>query len=65
MSGISLKNKISASIQSGSFNPYRLISDEEFQKNLTAILTYYHMLKKESKRRFVSHNLDQKQLLAS
>lgn len=37
------------------FDPHRLISDEEFQKNLTALLTYYHMLKRESKRRFVSY----------
>ena len=44
-----------ASLQKDTFDPHRLVSDEEFQKNLTAILTYYHMLKKESKRRFASY----------
>jgi len=36
------------------FDPFRLISDEEFSRNLGAIVAYYQMTKGETKRRFVS-----------
>jgi hypothetical protein len=36
------------------FNPHRIISNEEFQANLTAIITYYEMTKGEYRRRFTS-----------
>jgi len=64
MSGATLKSKRAMSIQNESFDPYRLITDEEFQKNMTALLTYYHMLKKESKRRFVSYEFEAQQLVS-
>jgi len=36
------------------FNPFRIISDEEFEKNLNAIIAYYQMTKGETKKRFIS-----------
>jgi len=36
------------------FDPYRLVSDEEFNTNLNAIIAYYQMTKGEARQRFVS-----------
>jgi hypothetical protein len=59
---ITPKNK--TNIQNKTFDPHRLISDEGFQKNLTALLTYYHMLKKESKSLFLSYDNKAKRLVS-
>lgn len=37
-----------------SFDPSRLISNEEYSKNLNAIIAYYQISKGETKKRFVS-----------
>ena len=37
----------------GNFDPFLLISNEEFCKNLNAIIAYYQMSKGEPKKRFV------------
>ncbi len=47
------------------FNPYRLISDEEFRSNMTAIIVYYEISKGEANRRFTSPEPWRKDLLAS
>jgi len=36
------------------FDPFRLVSDEEFSRNMGAVIAYYQMTKGEAKRRFVS-----------
>ena len=36
------------------FNPYRLVSDEEFGANLNAIIAYYQIVKGEAKKRLAS-----------
>jgi len=36
------------------FNPFRLISDEEFSRNLDAIIMYYQITKGETGQRFTS-----------
>jgi hypothetical protein len=36
------------------FNPFRLVSDEEYGANLNAIISYYQIAKGESKRRLQS-----------
>lgn len=43
-----------------SFDPFRLISDEEFVSNLNALIAYYQILKGRDRGRFVSsyHNRD-------
>ena len=33
------------------FNPYRLVSDEEFSTNLNAIIAYYQVVKGEARKR--------------
>jgi hypothetical protein len=37
-----------------SFDPFRLISDEEFVSNLNALIAYYQILKGRDRGRFVS-----------
>jgi hypothetical protein len=37
-----------------SFDPFRLISNDEYSKNLNAIIAYYQISKGETKKRFVS-----------
>ena len=36
------------------FNPSRLVSNDEYCKNLIAIIAYYQISKGETKKRFVS-----------
>ena len=36
------------------FNPFRLISNDEYSTNMNAIIAYYQMSKGEVKKRFVS-----------
>ncbi|UCB46132.1 MAG: hypothetical protein JSV25_01540 [Spirochaetota bacterium] len=36
------------------FNPSRLVSNDEYCKNLNAIIAYYQISKGETKKRFVS-----------
>jgi hypothetical protein len=36
------------------FNPFRLVSDEEYCANLNAIIAYYQIVKGESKKRLAS-----------
>jgi len=35
-------------------DPFRIISDDEFERNVNAIIAYYQMTKGETKKRFVS-----------
>ena len=35
------------------FNPFRLISNDEYNTNLNAIIAYYQISKGETKRRFI------------
>ena len=48
------KKKIEINEKTSKFDPFRIISDEEFEKNLNAIIAYYQMTKGETKKRFVS-----------
>ena len=41
-------------IKNGDFDYRRLVSNEDFCRNLNAILAYYQMSKGEAKKRFVS-----------
>lgn len=34
------------------FDPFRLISDEEYNKNLNLVIAYYQMSKGEARKRF-------------
>jgi len=36
------------------FNPYRLVSDEEFCTNMNLIIAYNQIIKGETKRRFIA-----------
>jgi hypothetical protein len=35
-----------------SFDPYQLVSDEDFNKNLNLLIAYYQMTRGETKKRF-------------
>jgi hypothetical protein len=39
---------------SGSFSPFRIVSDEEFCRNMNSIIAYYQIAKGEGKHRFTS-----------
>lgn len=43
----------SVKMKTSSFEPFRLISDEEFCRNLNLIIAYSQMIKGETKKRFV------------
>jgi len=45
------------------FDPFRIISDEEFEKNLNAIIAYYQMTKGETKKRFISQYQNDEDLI--
>ena len=49
------------------FNPFRLISNEDYNKNLNAIIAYFQISKGETKKRFVSSSdpWNDQELLAS
>jgi hypothetical protein len=48
------------------FDPFRLISNEEYSKNLNAITAYYQISKGETNKRFVSSSKPwDEELLAS
>jgi len=36
------------------FYPFRVVNDEEFSRNMGAIIAYYQMTKGETKKRFIS-----------
>jgi len=40
--------------QKHGFNPFTLISDNDYSKNLNAVIAYYQISKGETKKRFVS-----------
>lgn len=42
---------------SSAFNPNHLVSNEDFCRNLNAIIAYYQMSKGEPKKRFISRQL--------
>jgi len=50
----SVKIKRSTSLKKGHFDPFKLVLDEEFCKNMNAIIAYYQISKGEAKQRFVS-----------
>ena len=43
------------------FNPFSIVSDNEYSKNLNAIIAYYQISKGETKKRFVSSEPSQRQ----
>jgi hypothetical protein len=48
------------------FDPFRLVSNEEYSKNLNAIIAYYQISKGETSKRFVSSSKPwDEELLAS
>jgi hypothetical protein len=42
-------------VRKGKFNPFRLVSDEEYGANLNAIIAYYQIAKGEAKKRLASN----------
>jgi hypothetical protein len=38
----------------GGFSPFRLVSDEEFCRNMNSIIAYYQIAKGDGKHRFTS-----------
>ncbi len=59
-----IKNKGKNKENISGFDPFRIISDEEFEKNLNAIIAYYQMTKGETKKRFVSqYDVDEELIL--
>lgn len=48
-----INNKFRTKVRK-SFNPFRLISDDEFVSNLNALIAYYQILKGRDRGRFVS-----------
>jgi hypothetical protein len=40
-------------MKTSNFNPFRLILDDEFCRNLNLIIAYSQMIKGETKRRFI------------
>ncbi len=46
------KREKGATAQKQGFNPHHLVSDDMFEKNLNAIITYYQMTKGKSHGRF-------------
>jgi hypothetical protein len=53
--GIMQKQKLARSVhmRTSSFDPYRVVSDEEFCRNLNLIIAYGQMIKGETKKRFI------------
>lgn len=49
------------------FNPFRLISNEDYNKNLNTIIAYFQISKGETKKRFVgqSESWNDQELIAS
>ena len=43
----------SVQVKTSNFDPYRVVSDEEFCRNLNLIIAYGQMIKGETKRRFI------------
>jgi hypothetical protein len=48
------KVKISNKKTWGGFNPFKLVSDEEFCRNMNSIIAYYQIAKGDGKHRFTS-----------
>ena len=42
--GINTGVAVDSGVKPKTWNPHRLISDEEFEKNMTCILTFYNMI---------------------
>jgi hypothetical protein len=49
-----VKNKIVRKNNKGGFDPFRVVSDEEFSRNMNSIIAYYQIAKGEGKHRFTS-----------
>ena len=49
-----MKTTVSLKLTENGFTPFKLISDEDYGKNLNAIIAYYQISKGETKKRFVS-----------
>ncbi len=61
---VDIKNKGKKNDRTSGFDPFRIISDEEFEKNLNAIIAYYQMTKGETKKRFTSqYEMDEELIL--
>ena len=41
-------------VDKGHFDPFRVVSDEEFCRNMNSVLAYYQISKGERKQRFTS-----------
>ncbi len=50
----SVKAKIANKKTWGGFNPFRIVSDEEFCRNMNSIIAYYQIAKGHGKHRFTS-----------
>jgi len=48
------KRKISNKKTWGGFSPFRLVSDEEYCRNMNSIIAYYQIAKGDGKHRFTS-----------
>jgi hypothetical protein len=48
------ERKVKAIEQKYGFNPFTIISDDDYNKNLNSIIAYYQISKGETKKRFVS-----------
>lgn len=53
-----MKNMLSVNdmvmVDKGHFDPFRLVSEEEFCRNMNSVLAYYQISKGERKQRFTS-----------
>jgi hypothetical protein len=53
-----MKNMLSVNnvvmVDKGQFNPFKIVSDEEFCRNMNSVLAYYQISKGERKQRFTS-----------
>jgi hypothetical protein len=49
-----VKNRIARKNHKGGFDPFRIVSDEEYSRNMNSIIAYYQIAKGEGKHRFTS-----------